>query len=317
VTSRRRDAAACYVGRVEAVPAPRVLVLAGRRSDAAETVGGAQPKALVEIDGVPMLERVLACLDAALGPGPVHVSAAGAGLCGATPGLARRRDAGLLLHHASARSPAASVHDFLARDGAAGATLVTTADHPLLEPEMIRHFLVSAEASGADLAAAVVEASLVRAAFPQTRRTFVSLRGGAVTGANLFLFRTPRAAEVARFWVRAEEVRKRPWRLVALFGLGALVRFAAGRIDLEAAAALVSQAVGARVAPIRLPFAECAIDVDSAEDLALARRVIAARAQSARVPSATKRPDDGSKPRTSSESEKRGAPDPGALGSMR
>jgi GTP:adenosylcobinamide-phosphate guanylyltransferase len=289
----------------------QVLVLAGRRAGR-EPVAGARPKALVEIEGVPMLERVLACLEEALGPVPVAVSTADAALLDATEGLRRRRREGRLRHHASAASPAASVADFLARGGERGPTLVTTADHPLLTAAMVRHFMVSAEASGADLAAAVVEAPLFRGVFPRVRRTFVPLRGGAVTGANLFLFRTPRAAGGARFWVRAEALRKRPWRLVALFGPAALLRFAAGRLDLEQAAGRVSAAMGVRVAAIRMPFAECAIDVDSVEDLALARRLLAAR-QSARDSSETKRPDPGSKPRTSQESEQRGTPDLGTI----
>jgi 2-phospho-L-lactate guanylyltransferase (CobY/MobA/RfbA family) len=227
---------------------------------------------------VPLLERVLACLERALGPVPLHVSTADAALLAATPALRRRREAGRLVHHAAAASPAASVLAFLTHEGTGGATLVTTADHALLTPEMVRHFVDAAAASDADVVAAVVDAARVRAAFPESRRTFVPLRGGGVTGANLFLFRTPRGAAVARFWMRAEAVRKRPWRLVALFGAEALVRFATRRLDLDAAVAHVARATGVGVAAVRMPFAECAIDVDRPEDLALARRVLAARA---------------------------------------
>jgi molybdopterin-guanine dinucleotide biosynthesis protein A len=255
----------------------RVLVLAGRRAGEGEMGLPAATKALVEVDGVPMIERVLRCLREVVGTAPVFVSAGDPALLEATPTLRGWVAEGWLHHHHSAGSPAASVHDFLAREPGAGATLVTTADHPLLTPEMVRHFLAAADAGAADVAVAVVEASLFRARFPRVRRTFIPLGDDAVTGANLFYFRTPRAAEAARFWVRVEVVRKRPWRMVALFGAGTLLRFALRRLSLDEAVARVSAAMGVRTAAIRMPFAECAIDVDGAADLEAAARVLAAR----------------------------------------
>lgn len=255
----------------------RVLVLAGRRAGEGEMGLPAATKALVEVDGTPMIERVLGCLRDAIGSCPVSVSAGDPALLDATPTLRRWLAEGWLRHHQSASSPAASVHDFLTSEPIAGATLVTTADHPLLTPAMVRHFLESAEATGADVAVAVVEASLFRSRFPRVRRTFIPLAHEPVTGANLFYFRSPRAAEAARFWLRAEGVRKRPWRIVALFGPVALARFAAGRLAVDEAADRVSSAMGVRAAVVRMPFAECAIDVDSAADLEAAARVLAAR----------------------------------------
>jgi len=255
----------------------RVLVLAGRRAGEGEMGLPAATKALVEVDGVPMIERVLRCIREAVGAPPVYVSAGDAALLEATPTLRAWVAEGWLHHHRSAGSPAASVHDFLSREPDAAPTLVTTADHPLLVPEMVRHFLAAADASGADVAVAVVERSLFRARFPRVRRTFIPLGDEAVTGANLFCFRTPRAAEAARFWVRAEVVRKRPWRLASLFGPVTLARFALGRLSADEAVERVSAAIGVRAALVRMPFAECAIDVDGAADLEAAARVLAAR----------------------------------------
>jgi molybdopterin-guanine dinucleotide biosynthesis protein A len=259
------------------VAVARVLVLAGRRSGEGEMGLPAATKALVEVDGTPMIERVLRCLREAVGAAPVFVSAGDPALLAATPALRAWVAEGWLHHHQSAGSPAASVHDFLTRAAGPGATLVTTADHPLLTPEMVRHFLASAESSAADVAVGVVEASHFRARFPRVRRTFIPLGDDAVTGANLFYFRSPAAAAAARFWVRVEVVRKRPWRMVALFGPGTLLRFALGRLSLDAAVERVSAAMGVRAAAVRMPFAECAIDVDGAADLEAAARVLAAR----------------------------------------
>jgi len=260
----------------------RALVLAGRRAQGEVSPGGTpRHKALEPVDGVPMLERVVEALGATGAIAPIDVCSDDSLLLGATPALARLAGAGALRIVKSGPSPAASVAAYLASDGARAPVLVTAADHALLTPEMVRHFLSAAEATDADTVVALVEASLFRRQFPGARRTFIPLRDDAVSGANLFLFRTPRGAEVARFWVRAESFRKRPWRMVAVFGPRALARFALGRLDLDGALWQASRVIGARIAAVRMPFAEAAIDVDTPADLALANQLLAQRRKAA------------------------------------
>src|SRR5690606_42090499 len=105
-----------------------------------------------EVDGVPMIERVLGCLREAVGSPPVFVSEGDPALLEATPALRAWVAEGWLHHHRRAGSPAAIVHDILSREPDAAPPLVTTEDHPLLVPEMVRHFLAAADASGADVA---------------------------------------------------------------------------------------------------------------------------------------------------------------------
>lgn len=266
----------------------RALVLAGRRSADERSPGGTQRhKALEPVDGVAMLERVVGALDATARFASITVCSDDAALVRATPALAALAERGVLRFAASGASPAASVAAFLASEGAHGPVLATAADHALLQPPWVTHFLDAAEATGADAAVAVVEASVFRREFPDARRTFIPLRGTAVSGANLFLFRTARGAEAARFWVRAESFRKRPWRMVAVFGPRVLLRFLLRRLDLDAALAEAGRVIGARIAAVRMPVAESAIDVDTPEDLALAGRLLAARRRGQSVASAS------------------------------
>jgi len=254
------------------------LVLAGRRSADERSPGGSERhKALEPVDGVAMLERVVGALEATGRFASITVSSDDPSLVRATPALAASAERGVLRFAASGASPAASVAAFLASAGASGPVLATAADHALLQPRWVEHFLEAAEASGADAVVALVEAGVFRREFPDARRTFIPLRGSAVSGANLFLFRPPRGAEVARFWVRAEAFRKRPWRMVATFGPLVLLRFLLHRLDLDGALAAAGRVIGARIAAVRMPFAESAIDVDTPEDLVLANRLLAAR----------------------------------------
>ena len=152
--------------------------------------------------------------------------------------------------------------------------LVTTADHALLRVEMIEHFLGEAERRGGDASVAVVAESLLRERLPESVRTYLPFAGERYSGANLFALLTPRARLAVEFWTRAESFRKRPWRLVASFGVGALVQFLLRRLDLDAAFERISSAIGVRVEAVALPQAEAAVDVDKLADLELVNRIL-------------------------------------------
>jgi hypothetical protein len=142
---------------------------------------------------------------------------------------------------------------------------------------MVGYFLDAARASDADLLAAVVSESVIQPAYPETKRTYLRLRGGAWSGANLFAFRTPQARKAAEFYVRAERLRKQPWRVLGALGPGLLAGYTLGLLDLDAGLARISRAIGARVGAVRMPQAEAAIDVDREGDLLLAERILRAR----------------------------------------
>jgi CTP:molybdopterin cytidylyltransferase MocA len=259
----------------------RCLVLAGRRAsgDAVADSSGLRHRALLPIAGVPMLERVVTAIERSGVVTSVTVSSDDERLLSATPALAALASPsrGFLRFHRSGTSPASSVADFLAATGGEGPVFVTTGDHPLLTPEIIRHFVDAASTSSADFLVGLVPASVYRRRFPDQPRTFIALRGERYSGANLFYLRTPKAASVATFWTRAEAHRKTPWKLVQVFGPVNLVLFLLGRLDLDAALKRASAVIGADVAAVELPFAEAALDVDKEEDRVAVEQVFAER----------------------------------------
>jgi CTP:molybdopterin cytidylyltransferase MocA len=255
------------------------LVLAGRRggADPLAAHAGVSHKALAPLGGAPMLLHVVRTLRATPGVAQLMVSIDEPALLAAVDELGALAAGGWLRLHPSRESPSASVLDAIERLAPDAPLLVTTADHPLLTREMVEHFVTTAAASAADVVVAVVAEQTLRARFAQSRRTWIPLRGERVTGANLFLLRTPAARRAVAFWRRAESFRKRPWRMVSTFGPGVLASFLLRRLDLDAAFERASRVIGVRVAGLRMPFAECAIDVDRPADLELAGRILAAR----------------------------------------
>lgn len=255
------------------------LVLAGSRSGEADPVAraaGVRAKCLAPVAGRPMVVRVVEALATTPRIGPILVVA--------SPELGLERLAELVPHVATGRllvrtpaeSPAASLLEALDATGDRP-MLVTTADHPLLTSTILGIFLRDAQASGADVAVGLAPAEAVLRTAPATRRTWWRFRDGRFSGANLFLLRGTAARPAILFWRRVEAERKRPWRIVRLFGLVDLVLYLSGLLTLSQAMARAARILGCGVAAVVIPIGEAAIDVDRPADLALAEALLAGR----------------------------------------
>jgi GTP:adenosylcobinamide-phosphate guanylyltransferase len=258
------------------------IVLAAARggTDPVAAAAGTDLKAFAPVAGEPMLDRVVAALQAATGVGRIAlVTPEGADLSPA-PRAKAAVASGNALCIAAAASPSASALAALDALGAPFPVLLVTADHALLTPAMVEEFLTRAPAD-ADIVAALVDEAGYRARFPDSRRTWLRFRDGAYTGCNLFLLRTSRARDALTLWRRVETSRKTPWRLVRLLGLTSIVRYRLGWLTLSDTLARAEKRFGVRVAPLVLSDPEAAIDVDTVADMALVERLIAARSNTA------------------------------------
>lgn len=253
------------------------LVLAGRRPgppDALEAAEGVSHKAFIDIGGAPMISRVLKTLAAVDAVREVIIAA---------PDDTRERLGALacakpVRFAPAAATPATTVHDALKQSESG--LLVTTADHPLLTPGMVRHFLRKIDPNVISAAAACVDAPTYLAAYPGTRRTFIRLSDMSFSGANLFWFKKDAAEPLLLFWRRLESKRKNPASMAAAIGLDVLLLFAVGRMSSPRLIRTIAKKTGVHAKLVPLPQAEAAMDVDKPEDLDLVRRVFAERAAS-------------------------------------
>lgn len=254
------------------------IVLAGSRGerDALCLENKVAHKALIPVCGQPMLARVVETLLQSEGCREVLISIAQPELAVGITSIAALIERGRVRLIKSAATPSASLLAAMDAANSAWPLLVTTADHPLLNGAMIRHFLNHA-AKDADAVAAVVEKSVIQSTYPETQRTYLSFQDGKFSGANLFLLRNSRAAGVVAFWRHIEANRKRPLRVMAALGFVVIARFVMGRLSLAKALQALGQRSGAALAVVRLPYAEAAIDVDKPSDLALVTRILQTR----------------------------------------
>lgn len=228
-------------------------------------------KALIPLGGEPMLLRPLRALLGSKDIGEIIVLTQDPDdLRGIVPNDPRVR------LRASGATIAATIADLIGKRDAHFPVLVTTADHALLDGEMIREFTAAAE--GADLAIGVVEQQLLLARFPESKRTWLSFRGGSYTGANLFAFGSPRVLPAIERWRSVEQDRKKGWRVLAAIGpallLGAVLRLR----TLDQSVAAVGRKLSLSIRAVVLSNPLAGIDVDKPEDHALVEHILEGRA---------------------------------------
>lgn len=253
------------------------LILAGSRrggDDPVAKAAGVAHKSLVEIGGRPMLMRVLDAVIAAPSVAKVILAVESRSIVEALPGLAQSIAAHSLSVVETANSPAATVLAVLRTPPPPYPLLVTTSDHALLSPDMIEAFCAGLPAD-VDVAAALCTRSSIERAYPGARRTYIRLGGEGYSGCNLFAMLNERAANAVSFWLRMEGHRKTPWKYAAEIGPGPLARYFFGHLTLEGAFAELSRRIGAHGAPVVMPMAEAAIDVDTPADLVQVRQILA------------------------------------------
>ncbi|HKT76716.1 MAG TPA: nucleotidyltransferase family protein, partial [Sphingobium sp.] len=204
------------------------LLLAGSRpgADPLAQAAGVPVKPLAPVAGEPMINRPARALLAHPAIERLLILTQQPDLYAADPATAWLADHPQVRFEPSGTGIAATLMEMLDRPGAPYPLLVTTADHVLLDRAMLDQFV--GEATGADIAVALVERATLLARYPQSRRTWLKFRDGWWSGANLFWFGSAKARSVIALWQEVEQDRKKGWKILAAFGpvalLGALLR---------------------------------------------------------------------------------------------
>lgn len=247
------------------------VVLAGSRGpqEPLAVYAGVSHKALIEIGGRTMVERVVGALAELPQISRIVVMIETPSLLDTLPGL--RALGARVLCVPAAGSPSLSVAAALQQFGTP--LLVTTADHALLQAEWLQHFLDHCPADR-DVCVALARREQVLAAVPDTQRTWLRFADGHFSGCNMFYLAGPAAAGVVRFWRSLENERKHPLRMLRRIGYGSALRYLLGRLTLRDAVRRIGARSGATAEIVELPFGRAAVDVDKPSDLDLVRRLV-------------------------------------------
>ena len=249
------------------------VVLAGSRpgGDPFAQGYGTNLKALIPVAGLPMVQRPVEALLDSDRVETIHVLAQ-------QPERIRevlRTDPRVSVEQ-SGETIASTVEAFCFDPNMNWPVFVTTSDHALLTPSMIGEFLGKAE--GADVAIGVVSRDVMLGRFPQAQRTWLKFRGGAYSGANLFLLGGPEVRTALELWRSNEQNRKKSWRLLISLGflgfLGAALRMRTLQQTLDG----VGRKLRLKIRAVEMSDPLAAIDVDKPADHELVTAILEGRA---------------------------------------
>jgi GTP:adenosylcobinamide-phosphate guanylyltransferase len=244
------------------------LVLAGGSIPPAQRAawGGIANRAVAEIAGQTLLQRVVTALQATPEVGTILVAGdvplpAG---CQAAPGGASLVDT-LLLGAAALGAQEQRL-------------LVVTADIPFLTPDAVQEFLAAAP-NDAAFVYPIVPADSCRARYPAMRRTTLRIAEGAFTGGNIVLldpaFLRARDPLLRAAWAQRKSVpglaRLLGGEIVGRLFLSRLVPGVLRIAHLEAA---VSRVLGGTARAVVCDRPEIGADIDHPEDIAVARAML-------------------------------------------
>ena len=249
------------------------VVLAGSRPgpDPFAESFGTDLKALIPIAGEPMVRRPVRALLASgniakvlvLSQSPERIAAE----LPDDPRVESRESQGTI---------AATMLALLDDPGTVWPLLVTTADHALLDTAIVEEFCGAGD--GADIAIGVVERANLLRRLPNSQRTWLKFRGGAYTGANLFALKSRDVRPAIELWRSVEQDRKKAWRILSILGPAVLLTVALRLVSLDEVLARLSGRLGLTVRAVPLSNPLAGVDVDKAEDHALAEAIIGGRA---------------------------------------
>ncbi len=250
------------------------LVLAGQRPgvDRLAAHFGREAKALIPVAGEPMLARVLRALAECPQIARIIVLAQDAPALLDDPSLSWAKGDPRIEARVSGRTISGSVLAAVQDPSVGLPVLVTTADNVMLTPASIAEFIAAADAD--DVSVAMVERGNLEAAVGPNRRTWLTFRDGAFTGANLFALTGAGSFNALTFWEKVEADRKSVLRLAAHFGPVLMMRLLLRRMSLAQALAAAGNKLGARVRPVLLTDGRMGVDVDKPEDHVLAERLL-------------------------------------------
>jgi hypothetical protein len=114
--------------------------------------------------------------------------------------------------------------------------------------------------------------------FPGAERTWVGFRGGAYTGANLFILASPKVEPIVGLWRSVEQERKKGWRLIQLAGpmllIGTLLRL----LTIDEMLARLGRRLHLKIKAVALSNPLAGVDVDKPSDHTLVESILAGKA---------------------------------------
>jgi hypothetical protein len=121
----------------------------------------------------------------------------------------------------------------------------------------------------------VVERRALLKRLPTTRRTWIRFRGGAYSGANLFMLKSPKVTAAIALWRGVEQDRKKGWRLLWSMGPALFLGAALRMLTLDQALRRIGRKLNLDIRAVEMADPLAAVDVDKPDDHRLVEAILA------------------------------------------
>ena len=245
---------------------PAIVLAAGTKSEPVSQETGLAHKAMVEVAGRALVNRVVDALAAAQRVSEVVViTAPGSPVHNLLP-------EGTVWVESAGESFVDTITAGLQYHSTAEDALLVTGDLPLLTAEAVDHFVTEALDSGAELCYSMVSARRADSLYGTAGHVVVRLRDGAFTGGNLALISRDFVDREQQRLMQAFAGRKNPIRLARLLGGRFIFRYLLGRLTVADIVQRARQILGCEVMVVNSPYPEISFDLDKPDHIAIATK---------------------------------------------
>lgn len=231
----------------------------------------AASKALVEIDGKAMIEYLI---DAFRNASLINRIVALVPLSAQHEKWTSRIDKILVASDSMIENIRAGLEYLSSESDLSSHVVLSSCDIPLLTAEAIEDFLRRCQQHEAEIYYTIISREVINKVYPETKRTYATLKDGTFTGGNIGLVSPEAIMNNFSLLEKAYNLRKSPLQLARVLGFKFIVKFAMYSLTIAEAEERVSDMLNAQGKAVITPYPEIGIDVDKQVDLELVRRVL-------------------------------------------
>jgi GTP:adenosylcobinamide-phosphate guanylyltransferase len=231
-----------------------------------ETQG--KPKALVDVNGKPMIQWVLDAVSGSKHVGEIFI----VGLSAKEKLVSRKNPHYIDDQKGALENVIAGVGALVGHDLSTDIFLMVSSDIPALTTEMVDWVIDQATQAYVDIQYFVIHRTDMEKRYPESRRTYTRFQGVQLCSADIFLMRAGKVLNPTSRWQDLLKARKSPLKQAAIIGFDTLLLMLLRLITLDKAVQTVTKRLDLTGRVAFTPYPEMGMDVDKDFQLEIVRK---------------------------------------------
>jgi GTP:adenosylcobinamide-phosphate guanylyltransferase len=226
-----------------------------------------QPKAVMEMNGRPMLEYVVAAVQ-----GSKHIEDVAVVGLGSDLGMSFARPVHHIPDQGGMISNTVAGLKWAQQNRPQGSHVFgLSADVPLLTTEMVDYLIEQCQPLTYGVYYNFVTKETMEKRFPHSNRTYVKLKGALVAGGDIGMMQPQLAIDNAELLDTLSYARKHAWKIARIIGFGFLIKFLLRQVSMKDIEDTVLRVTGYTAKVVVNPYAEIAMDADKPHQVEMLR----------------------------------------------